>query len=390
LETPPRNKSGNILLDVTLMGTILLGGIAFSMSVFLARFYSPERLPDIIYFQSTSVFLAFVVQAGLRAGLRNQYYQGRKRMVAITEGYIRRILPLLAFVLAALMMLQTAYPLFPAFGVFHALTTLLIGVRVAQSRKKEAIFYAVLTFATVMAGGLFVTFVDRPLVELRIYVEAASVAGILLLAIGQPALSKRGRRVFTRVVLSSIGLQLSSFLVYLAAFLLAQIVIALARQANAVAIAYADIQLLCGAQILVLSKLVMLYEGRLFREGKIRLMGVWLSAWIVLFTALVYLIVVVSCKDTYLALIYSVLAFAFLGRFPLAIVSQFVAPAYRRDIYLSALLINVGLLFTLYSGMSLGARLVMLTFLSPALASMLLLARSGLKGRNYFLRPVGR
>ena len=179
---------------------------------------------------------------------------------------------------------------------------------------------------------------------------------------------------------------MSSFFIYLLAFLLGQYVVVLARADLGFAIAYADVQLLCGAQVLVLSRALLMYENRMIRDARVAAVGTAAVAWVVIFTVGLYVVVHQFRPD--LAYVYACLAFAFLGRFPLATIAQFVRPAFRGNIQMLLLLCNLALGAALLSKLQGATAMLVVLVFSPTLASAVLLVRARFASTPFFLRSA--
>lgn len=373
-----------LVVQVVLWGLTFFSAIAFSASTFLARLFSQHSLPNLIQFQSTSVFLAFVVQAGLRAGLRNQFHLGRKKVVEEVEKKILKSLPWLSAIVSFLFLLQSRFDFCPAFAILHATLTLLIGLRIAQNRLSTAAIWSVLTFISIVIPCLLLMFSGLPFARARIPIEAMSLVSLFLLGRGRSP-SPMAWTALKKVLKSSIGLQLGSFSVYLLVFVFGQYVVFLSRQDIKIGVAYADIQVICGVQSLIISRLYLLVEGRMVKGGKILGYSLGFILWAILFSASAFAAVSLK-KNPYIAVFYAALSFSYLGNIPLGIISQFMRERYRVESLIMAGLASALLAGGIYLQIEGEPAAILIGFSSPAFLAIVLTARSFLTS-GYFIQP---
>ena len=63
-------------VKVLLIGMTIISSLPFAAGLIFARFFFDDAIAVLIYTQSTTAFGAFVIQLGLRAGLRKEYVEG--------------------------------------------------------------------------------------------------------------------------------------------------------------------------------------------------------------------------------------------------------------------------------------------------------------------------
>lgn len=361
-----------------------LSAVSFTLCSFFARLFSPETLPSLIEFQASSVFLAFIVQSGLRAGMRNQHHLGRVRVVKAAEMKIRQVLPYFAALISAVTLLQSTYALCPAFAILHAVLSLLLGLRFAQGSLKGAAMWSILTFLSIILPCSLILFSHRPLMDLRLQIEIFSILCLIGLAVKVRTPNRSGAALL-KVIRSSAGMQLGAFSLYFLNFVLGHYIIYLSKKDLQVAVAYADIQVLCGVQSLIFSRVYLLIEGKVLKGGKVFQFSTACLVWTAIF-ALGTFATVFFFKGASMAALYGILAFSNLGNIALGTISQFMKEEYRAELLILTFLSTavVGGAIFWESGVSQAVWIILLG--SPTLVAAFLLLRSAFMSSSFFIK----
>lgn len=325
-----------------IFATVLLSGIAFTISILTARIYFPEKLTDVIFFQSTTVFVTFIIQIGLRAGLRNHHHLGSQKTVVIVDNTIRKIAFWICLPLVLVSSFQDFYSISFGMSVLQAFLTMCQGVRIAQGKPVVAAIYSLAVFLSIIASTFFIILTDSEYYEkiLIIDIISLSIMGVISLYTQLPS---KGLYLLNKIVRKYSEIQISSFLIYLLVFITSQLFVVLSYRDNTYALVFADVQIWCGAQILVFTRAIVFFEGRLLRDGKINNLVSMIVIWSLLFSILFAVFAYYVLYEEYV-LVYFVLSFALMGRISFPLASQFVNRSGRRIIYVSCL-INIAVLF---------------------------------------------
>ncbi len=373
------------VLNLFLVGLTFLSAVSFSFSSLLGRLFIPKSIPNLIQFQTTCIFLAFFVQSGLRAGLRNQHYLGRHRLVEEVEKTLLWHLPWVALGIS-LALSFTRLEFFPAFSALYAMLTLLMTLRIAQSKLYSAAIWSVLTFIAIVAPCLLILFGSADLLKLRLPIEAFSIVGLFLLGKGKRP-GKMAVTALKKVMHSCLGMHLNAFSIYFLNFLFGQYVVFLSRADLRIGVAYADVQILCGVQSLLVTRLYLLAEGRMVKGGRIFHFLVGFLLWTFLFSFGAFSVVLWK-KDSHLALFYAALAFTNLGSIPQGILSQFMLEKYRLESLVITFFSVIVLAGAIHFGIKGDHAAYLIALSSPGVITLILASRSLFSADGYFIQPA--
>ena len=261
---------------------VLLTGVSFSLILLGTRLFFPEKLVDMVYFQSVVVFFTFILQLGLRAGGRIHIHLDRLKTVDYVTSYVTRNCWKLGG-LSSLFVVLIDIPFYPSFIILQAVLSYLQGLYVA---KKDSIMIFTNSFLIILsifvAGGLIVFSASVPTTTLQI--EIFSIFLLLGLSFNKVRKYRLGRekKLFILLINRYKGLQYSSYIVYLTAFIFAQIFVFIGKNNQDIISLYADVVLVSGLQLMVASKILVFIEGDIIKNKSFRKYIIFYLAWCIL------------------------------------------------------------------------------------------------------------
>lgn len=311
---------------------VLLTGGSFSLILLITRLVFPEKLVEMVYFQSVVVFFTFIVQLGLRAGGRIHIHLGRVKTVDHVTSYICRNCWKLG-VLFSLFVAAINISFYPSFIILQAALSYFQGLYVAKKDSSMVVYNSFLIiFSVFVASGLIVFSESGPTSTLQI--EIFSILLLLGLSFGKVKKYRLGRekKLFILLINRYRGLQYSSYIVYLTAFIFAQIFVFIGKNNQDIISLYADVVLVSGLQLMVASKILVFIEGSIIKNKSYRKYITVYLAWCVLSSFLFSLIYSHFINPNYLYVV-CFLSVVTLSKLAFSFCAQFVNLSARNYIY---------------------------------------------------------
>lgn len=319
------------------MAPVFLGAVAFSLVIAASRFlFNNAGLTQLIDLQSSTTFFTFLIQAGLRAGLRKEFLEGNERVVQLVERYVLRKWPYYSLPASLLVLVVFDGKFLPIVCTLNAVYTLLIGLRLVQVKIPAAAYYSVNVFVVnTAAGAMYLFFPQAPKLWVDISAEAvALVWGIVTLSrISRGRLVEgRATRAFVSVLRKYAGLQLSSFLIVLHGYVFAQMIVVAGGKDLQLAVYYSDAVMVTGLIIMFLSRVMLVFEKKMVAEGVV---GRYILILHLSFVGAAVLFALATRRNPEGMLLSGLFFLALVGRYTTAVISGFIDEAHRaRAIYL--------------------------------------------------------
>lgn len=341
---------------------VLLTGLSFSLIILAARIFFPEKLVEIVYFQSVVVFFTFIVQLGLRAGGRIHIHLGKIKTIDHVSSYIARNCWKLGG-LSSLLVVSLNLSFYPSFILLQAVLSYFQGLYIARKDRKMVVYNSLLIILSIyIAGGLIIFNESAKLYILQI--EILSL--LLLLGLSFSKVKKyrieREKKLFIFLINKYRGIQYSSYIIYATAFLFAQIFILLGKNNQDIISLYADVILVSGLQLMVISKLLVFYEGDIIKNKSYRKYINFYLAWCILSSMLLSFIYSYIVNPNYLY-IFCLLSIASLSKLAFSFCSQFANSGARKYIYIIGI-IPVIVYSALFIGLNFNHAIISMTYLS--------------------------
>ena len=313
-------------------GMVLLTGISFPLILLFTRLEFPEKLVSIIYFQSIVVFFTFIVQLGLRAGGRIHLHLGRVKTIDYVTSYIVNNGWKLGGIISLIVILLNI-SFYPSFIILQAILSYLQGLYVAKKNSSMVIYNSILIFLSIFFAGSCIVFIDSGSISTA-SIEIVSTLILLLLSFT----TNRGyegvkeKRLFFLLIKRYKGLQYSSYIVYLTAFIFAQIFVSIGANNLDVISLYADIVLFCGVQVLVIGRVTVFIEGDIIKNKTYRKYITFYLAWCVMSSYLFSVIYSHFINPNYFYFLFFI-SLAILSKVAFSFCSQYVNSRARMYIY---------------------------------------------------------
>lgn len=317
--------------NVVLFSCLLLSGISYSILLLTARLFITDDLPGIVTFQSTAVFMTFILQAGYRAGVRKEYIYGNTRVALQTVYALAYLFGRVIPPVSLLLLLLLDEPLFLAFSAMQALLTSYLALCVISGDKKQSIFISFsIFFHIVIAGITFFIFSHDTAV---IIIE--SISTLLLVFIAKfSSKRKHGERICKLVMVvvmkKYLSLQYAAFLIYFSMFIIAQICLK-HKDFNvletSLLLIYTDMQLLSGVILLGLGKVSVMLERPIIKRNLVQIYLRILALFICLIAIICYIVVYYYQSSSLLAFSYALLFLTLSGRYLISSIFSFTIEA---------------------------------------------------------------
>ncbi|WP_251360147.1 hypothetical protein [Kangiella sp. TOML190] len=315
-------------------GLTLKSALAFSFGVLLSRVFFSEALADILFFQVASTFISFLMQLGLRMGIRNHYHSGSFRSAELLKYSLASRLLIWVLCLSVIVNLNfNGWPIL--FSLLIAQLSLLQGLSIAQGKLKLANIYSILFFYSVLTAILFIIFFSTKL-NVYLFIESASFIVLLYIKLkDSKASSLRAKRLFVLVIKKYFPLQITSLMIYGVYFFVGLSVVSLAKENIFYGKLYADATIFFGVFTLLASKVMLFKEKDIFAnqlaENYVKIIIGFALMAIAVFSIYVYL--------GYHSFVYGVaVSLILVGRTPFALLAQFsTGKGFKYILLLSAL-----------------------------------------------------
>ena len=155
---------------------VLLTGLSFSLIILAARIFFPEKLVEIVYFQSVVVFFTFIVQLGLRAGGRIHIHLGKIKTIDHVSSYIARNCWKLGG-LSSLLVVSLNLSFYPSFILLQAVLSYFQGLYIARKDRKMVVYNSLLIILSIYIAGGLIIFNESA----KLYILQIEILSLLLL-----------------------------------------------------------------------------------------------------------------------------------------------------------------------------------------------------------------
>lgn len=323
----------DVVMKTLLLGVTLLSAIPFAAALLYARYYQPPIIPALIFLQSTTAFGAFLMQMGLRAGLRKEYVANRVRVVRSTKSvfiqaaFLVSTLCSMGFMLFGDLDLPICFLLIAA----NAALTLRQGLSVISANWEAATFESLALLAmNAIAAALLIDATFPRYVDF-ILIEATAV----LIAWPFYDLRKFKYRcgIAAVVVRKYWGLQVSAFMVLLGMYIFNLIIVQISLKDTEIGKEYALMTIVANSIILVVGKIFLIGEREIIRREKTQ---------VVLFYLLVGLGAVSIASTAFerpTGLIGLIISLQIFGSYIFSNISHFILERYRKRILILSMVI---------------------------------------------------
>ncbi|HYI07947.1 MAG TPA: hypothetical protein VEK57_02645 [Thermoanaerobaculia bacterium] len=323
--TPTRLRS------LLFMAPVFLGAVSFSLVIACSRFFFGNvNLTHILDLQSSTAFFTFLIQAGLRAGMRKEYLVGNERVVRLIEQYFLRKWPYYSVPASLLVVLVFGGTFLPILCTLNAVYSLMLGLRLVQVRVPAAAYHSVNLFiVNTTAGALYLFFPDAPKLYLDLAAEAFALTwGIVSLAgtVRGRLSPKRAAKTFVLVLRRYAGLQVSSFLIVLHGYAFAQTIVLAGGKDLQLAVYYSDAVMATGLIIMVLSRVSLVFEKQMVAKGLIRRYILILH---LAFAAAAVLFAAATRRNVEAIVLVALFFLSLLGRYTTGVISGFLDESHR-------------------------------------------------------------
>jgi len=305
----------------------LASAVPFALCVLIARFAVPSSLPYIVFLQSSTAFGAFIIQAGLRAGLRKEYVEGRKFLVEYTtKSFIAYGTWLAGFLSPIFFFLPFEFHFFPLLAMANASLTLLLGLALLKGEHTASIRTSVTIFHLNLLAGLSTFWLHDYSFSRWVVIEGSALALLCYLqrTLGVRVRKKASLSVVWLICKKYFGLQVASFLIVATAFLLSVLCIKWNDPLPGLLNRYAEVSVACNVLILIGARAILTFEGRFLLNGKAFCLLGAIHLTVLFIAAL--LAVLYGEKNWYVSF---ALSSALLGQYAISSTSQYIKESYR-------------------------------------------------------------
>lgn len=333
----------NKLTKTFWFGTVFLGSIGFPLAILISRvFFKNAGLVDLVSLQADTAFIAFLIQAGVRAGLRKEYLIGHVRLVQLLELYLRGSWAFVFPPVSAIVLYFLEGDFLPLIYGLNAVITLMIGLSLVRQDVKCAGGFSIVLFIMNFGSGMILVMAGvsgSNSLAAGITIESLSfLLGMLFVSSYREVTRlKKSSRLLLAVLRKYLGLQISSFVIMFSVYIFAQLVISVSNAGDAqLIVMYSDAILISGVITLVLSRLLLLYEQNLIRAGKVEL---YLIIIHVSFFIITLIASILRTRPDDEKLMFFLLLVGLMGRFSIALVSGYLDEKWRTEFMCSVSLL---------------------------------------------------
>lgn len=256
---------------------LVVSALGFSLSIVVVRLWGDtERLSTLLLLQSNVVLLSFVFQLGVRASIRLSVYRNR---LALSKAYVNIFEVLMLVVGAAGVVTEWLWGMdyYVALSTLVSLTTVELSFAVANGKSKSIAIWSSSNFLATFYPGMMMLYGETAFgykYDANTLIECIALLCLvfvfLFVTVGQIRKSFKKIRIFLKFIVSSQSYQVGGANNVLMVFFLIQSSVALLNHTDGMN-AYADIQVISGIFVLLLSKAMMLYEKNLYYYNKDKL-----------------------------------------------------------------------------------------------------------------------
>lgn len=245
--------------------SLIFSSLGFTLGLLLIRFFSDHQsLVYIINLQSTVVFLSFILQFGLRAAIRQHIYRQRLRLANVSEKSLHYILALLSIVMFLIEYFYNEYFYF-CLSSLLTLVTLKLTTNVAKNNVFSIIKFSGLNFFVAISGSCFILYFNS-IEYANFSLECISLVAIILtIKIKDAALCLKHKVSICRIYCKAQSYQLGSSVIALFVFSLSQTAIIQFTVSDELS-AYSDALIASGFLVLLLGKMLLLFEKKLYQD----------------------------------------------------------------------------------------------------------------------------
>ncbi|ATG76503.1 hypothetical protein [Pseudoalteromonas sp. 1_2015MBL_MicDiv] len=246
--------------------SLVFSSLGFTSGILLVRAFSNhESLSQVINLQSIVVFSSFILQFGLRAALRGHIYNGRIRLAQLSERSLHYILALCSILVFFIEYLYGLYFYF-CLSSLIALVTLRLTINVAKNNFLSIFKFSALNFFVAIVGSVCILIFDE-IEYANITIELFSLLIIIFtVKLNSFFYCLKYKTSLLKVYFDAQSFQLGSCVIALFIFLLSQTAIVQFSNSNQLS-AYSDALIVSGFLVLLLGKLLLLFERKLYQEN---------------------------------------------------------------------------------------------------------------------------
>ncbi|TRO15860.1 hypothetical protein EQ826_19815 [Ectopseudomonas mendocina] len=331
--------------------SVFSGAFGFSLAILVSRvLYDNAGLHGLLALQVNTSFMAFLIQFGLRAGLRKEYLVGNYRIVDLVESALLRKWPIFLVPASVFFLLAFSGSVLIAIYFANALLTLLVGLRLVQQKVSAAAGYSLLVFLINFSSGLVFVLLDEFSVELKGFlIEFFSMFVCFLASLMSLPGKRRSRNslvLMKAVFLKYLGLQVSSFVIIFSSYVYAQTILYFSADDVGLIVIFSDAVLVSGVVSMVLSRVLLLFEKNIVRSRKVAFY-MFASHFFIFMFCLIYAFVYEFIGGGGIVMPFLVMLFL-MGKIAIAQVSSFLNENCRRTFTVS-LLVLVCMQLVVYS-----------------------------------------
>ena len=312
---------------------VFAAALGFPISLILSRsFYDGLGLENIISLQIDTAFFAFLIQAGARAGFKKAYITGYSRLVNNLEYFIitKSIYVLLPISLFFSLLGYEKYPFL--YGV-NAILTLSLGLFLVKREIYNAAKISVLLFFINLQASVFLIlseYLGLSSGKNVLFIDLTSALFYMVCILRtRPIKFKSALNLMNllKVVLSKyIGLQVSSLIIMLSAYMYAKGILDYVKGNPLLLAAYSDAIVISGVTLMLISRVMMLFEKNLVQNGFVKRYVVFIHM-ILFFVSVFYSVIYSFFYDFGVA--FFLIVIGLLGKFSHAQTSAFIDEKYR-------------------------------------------------------------
>ncbi|WMN61177.1 hypothetical protein NI389_07270 [Pseudoalteromonas xiamenensis] len=339
----------------------MASALAFPALLAYTRYFDVEAVPYIIFMQASTAFGAFIIQAGLRAGLRKEFVEGRIRVVdSATFTFVKLIIKygwLISFI--SIFIVDAEYTFLPLLAGSNAVFTMLIGLSsLKENRRLVLIFSLLLLLLNMVAGILEITF-DHDFLH-YVLIELVSMAMLITVKVALWPKLRSGSNVLLRKVATKyIGLQVTSFFIMGCVYCLSMSIVLISKEQPWLALLYADVTIISNIAILLFARSSLVFERDIL-SGRVNSYLLFLFLFFLLFS--VFMAFIKPEEQQYITFF---LTLSFVGQFTLSSLSQYSLESERRIfVLLSGLMFGYYLFIIALEKVSVSLLVVNLYFVS--------------------------
>ncbi|MGA4604086.1 hypothetical protein [Pseudoalteromonas maricaloris] len=304
----------------------MASALAFPTLLAYTRYFDAETVPYVIFMQASTAFGAFVIQAGLRAGLRKEFVEGRTRVVDITTFTFVQLIIKYGWIasIISIFLVDTEYTFLPMLAGANAVLTMLIGLSSLKGDSRLVLSFSLsLLFLNITAGILEILF-NHDFMHYAL-IELMSMAMLVAIRIFLwPKFRSGSSALLGKIAIKYIGLQVTSFFIMGSIYCLSMSVVLVAKDQPWLSLLYADVTIISNVAILLLARGSLVFEREIL-SGRVNVYLIFLFLFFLCFSALISFL-----KPEEQRYITFLLTLSFVGQFTLSSLSQYSSESARK------------------------------------------------------------